>query len=421
MDTIRKLFKIENRLDTRGILRVSLIAFVLLCLLGTIPYLATGACSSFIHALFESVSGFTTTGATSIPNVNLMPTWVLCYRAFTQWIGGAAVLIFLSATLKSFDADSSIGNADASASLYRSGIRFSKIAARLLFTYFSMTLICFLALIAAGFKPAGAFIYALSTISTGGFGAGDYVNFNSLNNSMQTVILIFMILSCINFSVYYHIIKKHFKKILNSTELFTFLSVLIGGAILVIANLYLSGTLDLQKAVHFGTFEATSYMTTTGIHIIDISAWPSFSKMILHLLSFIGGCTASVGSGMKVLRFVLLIQLIPRAFISRIHPAAVKAIKVNGRRASGSAVTAAFAYFITLLLTYAVSLFLISFEAPDIETAMTLTTALINNTGGINCTDYSGIMKLIMCIIMLAGRLELYAVILPFSRNNGNL
>ena len=412
-----KFFRIKNRTDIRGIYRITLSIFVVLSLLGTIPYLASGVINNFADALFESVSGFTTTGATCISNEAFVPAWIIVYRSATQWIGGALVLVFLASVLKGFDSDSSMNTEGSSAQLYRSGIRFYNIAMRLLTTYAAMTAAALISLLLTKMDPLAALVYALSVVSTGGRGIGDWYNY-ALDNNVETVILVFMVLSCINYTIYYHIIKKHFDKIQKSTELFAYLFFLVAGSALIVANLSMSGTMEFREAVHSGIFETVSHATTTGIDIADISKWPAFSKILLSMLTYTGGCTASLGSGIKVLRIVIIGKVIARSFINRIHPNAVVAIKMNGKPVSDAVQKSIVSYFLVLATFFIAGAFVISFEAPSIEETLHITSYLINNTGGGLISGYSGIMKVAMCILMLAGRLEFYALLIPFTKNN---
>ncbi len=419
MNIFAKLFKIENRMDTRGILRIALLTFIAISLLGSLPFLISGTTNSFASAFFESVSGFTTTGATALSSEDNLSEAIKIYRAFTQWIGGAGVLVFLASMLKSFDSDSSFGSSGNSAQLYRSGIRFNRIALRLLATYTAGTLLCFISLLICGLDIYSALLYSFSTVSTGGFTAGGNVA-KSLPGASRTVILIFMILSCVNFTIYYHAIKKHCSHILNNSEFFAYIFILFGGCALVVSNLYFTKTLDLSDAVHYGIFEGVSFGTTTGFRITEISEWPAFSKMTLALMSFIGGCSASAGSGIKVMRLLILAKLVSRAFISRIHPAAVVSVKMNSKRVSENVNSSVLEDFVTYATFFFVGMFIISFEAPSLGDSMLSAANLINNVGG-RFSGYSAAMKIFMCLLMLAGRLEFYALLLPFTKNDGKI
>lgn len=411
------LFKIKGRTDIRGIYKTTLIVFVLLSLVGTIPYLASGVLGNFADALFESVSGFTTTGATCITREARIPAWIIVYRSLTQWIGGGLVLVFLAATLKSFDSDSSINTDGNAAPLYRTGIRFHNIVIRLLSTYGAMTASAFAALLATKTDPLISLVYALSIVSTGGRGIGDWYNFY-LENNVQTVVLIFMVLSCINYTIYYHIIKKHFDRISKSTELFAYLMFLVVGSAIVVASLSANGSYEFRDAVHIGIFEAVSHATTTGINIADISEWPALAKLILSGMTFTGGSTASLGSGIKIIRVVILAKLIARSFIYRIHPNAVVAIKMNGKPVSDAVQKSVISYFLVLAAFFIAGAFLISFDAYTLEETLHITSYLINNAGGGIVSGYSSFTKIVMCILMLAGRLEFYALLIPFTKEN---
>lgn len=407
---------IKDRTDIRGIYRTGLLLFAVLSLIGTVPYLLSGTVASFADALFESVSGLTTTGATCIRDEQSVPQWIIAYRAFTQWAGGALILVFLASLLKDIGSDSSISTNGTTSQLYSRDIRFYNMMLRLLVTYAVMTVLCFVLLAIAGLNMTDALTYTMSVVSTGGRVRGDMSGM-SVTGGVRAVILIFMMLSCINYTVYYHIAKKHFSRIRNSSELSAYFFILAAGSILIIICLTSTGKYAFRDAVRYGLFETVSYSSTTGINAADVSAWPSPAKIILTLLTYTGGCSASVGSGLKVLRVVIMGKLIARSFISRIHPNSVTAIKMNGKPVSSDALKSVISHFLAMSAFFVAGVFLISFEAPSLGESLRITSFLINNTGGGLLSDYSGFMKCAMCILMLAGRLEFHALLIPFVKD----
>jgi len=410
-----KGFKTENRIETKKVGLVLLIVIVLVCLLGAIPYVVSGVSTSYINALFENVSSFTTTGATTIYNYATVPNSIRLYKSICEWIGGAATLIILATALQSFDNDdNSMGNAASGTTLYRSGIRFSSIIKRLLLTYVVMTALCVLVLWIMGNKPGNCLILAFSCVSTGGFPL--YAIDGATEQNVLTLLLVFMVLTSINYTVYYHLIKKHFTRVFNSTELFAFLVMLVAGCAVVVLGLYFSGTYTMQKSVFYGVFESVSYATTTGFGIVSVFDWPAVSRFALMIMSLVGGCTVSIASGLKVMRAVILVKVIASGIIKRIHPASVNVIKFNGKRVSGSAVMASFSYLLIFLAVYIASTFLMSFETGSLEESFIVTNSLITNLGGIYVGAFGIFSKVVMCIVMLLGRLEFYILMLPFAK-----
>ena len=404
----------KNRIEKKAAYLVLLCVFLAICIVGAIPYYASGTVESFIDGVFESVSAFTTTNATIVPVFSSMPNWLRLYRAICEWIGGAFSLVVLSLALKSFSYDENgLEVSSQDAGLYRSGIRIMSIVKRLLLTYTILTVVCTLVLWILGNKPGDSLILAFGTISTGGF---PFAGISSkVSNATLTALLVFMVLTCISYTAYYHIIKKHFDKVFNSTELYGFLVMIGVGCIVVIAGLYLGGEYDFRQAVFNGVYHTISYATTNGTNLVATLNWPALSRIALRVVSLVGSCSVSAGSGIRVMRIIILVKLIARGFTTRIHPLAVSSIKFNGKKVSGSMISAVFSYFLLFVATYVLATFAFSFEATSLEEAFILTNSLITNLGGIYTGFYSVVTKIIMCIVMLLGRLEFYFCMIPFA------
>ena len=413
---------INNRkLSARRLMGITLAAFLGLSLVSTAVYLISGYITDPAAAFFESVSAISTTGASIFKDTSSLPLWLLIFRSFSQWIGGGATLVFLACLVSNMD--SSEGGLsrsdDASGALYRTGIRFTAIARRLLLTYVIMTVVEAVLLFICGFTAPASICLSLSTMSTGGMlPAGAFPS-----GMGETVIVIFMMLTCINYTLYYHAIKKHFDKFDKNTELYALLWIIIGASVIITADLAISGTYDLRQSVEYGIFHTVSSLTTTGFKLADLSTWPSFSKILITVLSFIGGSSCSVGSGIKLMRLVIVLRIISKSFTIRIHPRAVVSTKLNGRSLHTTASSAIANFFLTYFAVYLLGVFVIAFESEDVVSCFTVSAALLNNVGiAIDSTiDYalvSPVMQVLMSVLMLAGRLELYTVMLPFSRND---
>ena len=350
-------------------------------------------------------------------NTAFLPDWLKIFRAFSQWAGGGATLVFLASLLTGMDSNDGSSQGHASSALYRTGIRFTSIAKRLLITYAAMTVLEIIVLLICGFNFTGSLCLSLSTVSTGGFlPAGSFPS-----GMGETVIVIFMVLTCINYTLYYHAIKKHFDKFDKNSELYALLWIIIGASVLVCGNLYISGTYGLRESIEYGIFHTVSSLTTTGFKLVDLSGWPSFAKSILTVISFIGGSSCSLGSGIKLMRLIVVLRILSKSFTTRIHPHAVVSTKLNGRSMPSAATSAIGNFFLTYFAFYLAGAFIISFEASDVISCFTVSAALLNNVGltvesSLSYAAVSPFMHIIMTVLMIAGRLELYAVIMPFTR-----
>ena len=398
-----------------------LAVFIALSLISTAVYLIGGWIESPTAAFFESVSAFTTTGTSLLEDTSSLPGWLKVFRCACQWIGGGVTLVFLASIVSNTDSSSGglLRSDSASSALYRTGIRFTSIAKRLLLTYLIMTVVQIIALYLCGFTVLGSLCVSLSTVSTGGFLPAGFIP----SGMGETVTVLFMIFTCVNYTLYYHAIKKHFDRFDTNSELYALVFIIAGASILVCANLYFTGTYDLRGSIENGIFNSVSFMTTTGFTSADFSAWPPFAKAILTALSFIGGSSCSLGSGIKLMRIIVVFRIISKSFTSRIHTRAVVTTRINGRRLPSEAASAIGTFFLTYFTFYLAGAFVISFESQDIISCFTVSAALLNNTGAavessISYADVSPVMHILMSVLMLAGRLELYTVLLPFSRSD---
>ena len=396
-----------------------LAVFIALSLISTAVYLIGGWIESPTAAFFESVSAFTTTGASLLEDTSSLPGWLKVFRCACQWIGGGVTLVFLASIVSNTDSSSGglLRSDSASSALYRTGIRFTSIAKRLLLTYLIMTVVQIIALYLCGFTVLGSLCVSLSTVSTGGFLPAGFIP----SGMGETVTVLFMIFTCVNYTLYYHAIKKHFDRFDTNSELYALVFIIAGASILVCANLYFTGTYDLRGSIENGIFNSVSFMTTTGFTSADFSAWPPFAKAILTALSFIGGSSCSLGSGIKLMRIIVVFRIISKSFTSRIHTRAVVTTRINGRRLPSEAASSIGTFFLTYFTFYLAGAFVISFESQDIISCFTVSAALLNNTGAavessISYAGVSPVMHILMSVLMLAGRLELYTVLLPFSR-----
>lgn len=412
-----------------GILVVSLGWFIA-ALAGCAPYLISGTLHSFPDAFFESMSGFTTTGATVFTDIEALPRGIIFWRSFCQWLGGMGILVFIMSVLPTLGISGySILDAETPGlGVQKLDTKHNESAKKLYLAYIALTGLQMLLLKQGGMSSFDSLIFSFGSISSSGltnYNDG-LMHFDSAY--IESVIAIFMVFSCINFSIYYALFRKDFKKIIQSTEFKAFLGILSVSAILVVLNLRLTNTYNMQDSLRYGLFQTVSFMTTTGNASTNFMNWPGFSKMLLTILTFIGGSAASTGGAIKVIRIVILSKLIWRSFSIRIHPNAVIGVKLDGKPLVSSTTNSVVAFFFAYIIIFLAGAFIISFATEDLQTAFLASSSMLCNTGasfgsmGIfgNYSAFPGLTKLFMSFLMLAGRLEIYTVLLLFSKTFWN-
>ncbi|MFA7503015.1 MAG: TrkH family potassium uptake protein [Anaerovoracaceae bacterium] len=393
---------------------------------GALPYVTTGVLPSFPDAWFESVSGFTTTGATVFSDVESLPRSLLMWRSLCQWLGGMGILVFVLSILPAAGSSGhSLLFAETSGlSVQKLDTRHRGSAQKMYIIYTSLALAQIGLLYAGGLPLSDSAALSLGSIASSGLNVHNdgLMHYNSAY--VETILACFMILSCVNFTLYYRAVRGEFQKIKNNTELRVFFGTLTACALLVSISLWRSGVYGAAASVRYGAFQTVSFMTTTGHVSTDLSAWPSFAKAILTLLSFVGGQAASTSGGIKIIRIIILLKLIRRSITMRIHPRAVLGIKLEGQALDSAAVNGVIAFFFTYLALFAAGAFLLSFDIDDMGQAFLSSAAMLGNTGTAigaqrvvtNYAHCAAPSKLLMCVLMLAGRLEIYTVMLLGSK-----
>ena len=405
-----------------GFVTVAL-SWIVLSIIGAIPFVISRSIPNPVDALFETVSGFTTTGASILSDVEALPHCMLMWRSFTHWIGGMGVLVFILSLLPLTGGyHMNLMKAESP------GPSVSKLApkvqstAKILYSiYFVMTVIQILLLLVGGMPLFDSICTAFGTAGTGGFGIKND-SMASYSTYLQVVITVFMILFGVNFNAYFFIITKKFAQDFKMEEVRYYFGI-IGIAILIITcNIYhIFGS--AAKAFQQAAFQVGSIITTTGYATTDFNTWPEISRTILVLLMFIGACAGSTGGGIKVSRFIIGIKTIFREIQSYIHPKSVKVIKTEGKPVDSETCRSVSIYFITFMMIFTASFLLISIEGKDIVTNFTAVAATINNIGpGLsavgptqNFGSYSDFSKYVLMFDMLAGRLELFPLIILFT------
>lgn len=398
------------------------LSWITLSIFGALPFYISGEIPSFVDALFETVSGFTTTGASILTDVEVLSHCSLFWRSFTHWIGGMGVLVFLLAIVPlSGGSNINLMRAESPGPSVGKLVPKMRLTARILYgIYFFMTILMMVLLLAGGMPLFETFCTAFGTAGTGGFG---FLNsgFASYSPYIQWVVTIFMILFGVNFNAYYFILYRQFSKAFAMEEVRWYFAIILTSVTVICINIMHMFDSVFEALTH-AAFQVGSIITTTGFSTTDFNLWPETSKAILVLLMFIGACAGSTGGGMKVSRFVVLFKTIAKEFHSYIHPRSVKKIQLDGKPVEHEVVRSINVYCITFVLVFVASVLLISLENYDFITNFTAVAATANNIGpglslvgpASNFGFFSSFSKLVLIFDMLAGRLELFPLLLLF-------
>lgn len=399
------------------------LSWLILSAFGALPFWITGEIPSYIDSLFETISGFTTTGATILTDVEVLSYTSLFWRSFTHWLGGMGVLVFLLAIIPlSGGSNINLMRAESPGPSVGKLVPKIKSSARILYEiYFVMTVIEMLLLICGGMNPFHAITLSMGTAGTGGFGVLNS-SIGSYSSYCQWVITIFMILFGVNFNAFYFIMLGKVKKFFSVEEVRWYLGIIGTAIVLITINIY--GTYgSLSETVKHVAFQVASVITTTGYSTVDFNLWPLFSRILMVGLMFIGACAGSTGGGIKVSRVVIMLKTVKKELNNYIHPKSVKKIMFENKPVEHEVLRAINVYFITFVALYAGSLILISLENYDFTTTFTSIVATINNIGpGLDLVGPSGnfafwnpFSKCVFMVDMLAGRLELFPLLILCS------
>lgn len=411
-----------------GFLIVGL-SWLVMSLVGALPFWISGEVPSYIDALFETASGFSTTGATVIENVEALSKSLLFWRSFTHWIGGMGVLVFIMAIMPLSDSRSfQIMRAETP------GQKKSKLVAKLRSTamilygiYIVLTVVEVILLLCGGLSFFDSITTAFATAGTGGFSVLNSGVSGYQSSYINIVLAVFMFLFGVNFNLYFFILLGDIKQIFKNSELKWFVSiVLVSAAVITLNTLNMFD--NVGKAIETAFFYTTSFISTTGFTFaeVNINEWPILSQSILVLLMFIGGCAGSTGGGLKVGRVMTLIKTSARELRRMISPRRVSTVQEDGEPVSVEVLHGTAMYFCLYAVSLAAVVVLISVIPAENQTfAETFTAAVscLNNIGpGLgrvmsNCAFFTPFSKLVLSFAMLAGRLELYPMLILFSVN----
>lgn len=407
-----------------GLLTVGL-SWVLLSLFGALPFTLCGDIPNYVDAVFESVSGFTTTGASILSDVEALNHGMLFWRSFTHWVGGMGVLVFVLAIIPlskgSGDSLHLLRAESPGPSVGKVTPTMAKTTRTLYGIYIVMTLVLILLLLLSGMPLFDSLCNAFGTAGTGGFAIKNN-GMNGYSTLSQAIITVGMLVFGVNFSIYYLVLTKQAKRALQDEELRWYMAIVLLAVTGIVVNVYHTFP-SFTEALHHVFFNVSSIITTTGYSTVDFNLWPEFSKWILLLLMILGACAGSTAGGTKISRLILLMKSLKNEIASMLRPRSVHTVRVNGKLVEDSTIKGVYVYYLTYVVIVLVSLLLVSLDNFD---AMTTFSAVITCTGNVgpglalvgptgNFGILSTFSKIVLSLDMLFGRLDIFPLLLLFN------
>lgn len=416
----------ERKMRSRDGYCIVAVAWIVICIIGAFPLYLSNGFTSYWSALFEIVSGFTTTGASVLLKPETLTHGVLFWRSFTHWVGGMGVIVFVMMIMPMANENSMhLVRAEVPGPIAGKLVpRMKKTSMILYGIYTSMTLILIILLLAGGMDLYDAFCISFGTAGTGGFAlnSAGIAGYGSLY--IEIVLGIFMILFGINFNVYYLILLKRFKEAFHSEEVRWFLGIIAFATITICLNVM--NTLAMfGTALRHAFFQVSSIITTTGFSTVDFDQWPEYSKHMLVLLMVIGACSGSTGGGLKVSRVIILIKSFFTEIRHIIDPRAVAVVRLNHKPVDKETLIATRVYASSYFILICLFTLLISLDGFDFETNLTAVLSCFNNIGPglamvgptMSFGQYSEWVKVVLSVVMLTGRLEIFPMFMLFSKS----
>ena len=400
------------------------LAWILMSAFGALPFVLSGDIPHYVDAFFETVSGFTTTGASILTDVEALSRSGLLWRSFTHWVGGMGVLVFVMAILPMSDGHTMhILRAEMPGPTAGKLVSRMSDTAKILYgIYFAMTAVMILLLLLGGMNLFDACVHAFGTAGTGGFSSRALSIGAYESTYLDIVTGVGMLAFGVNFNLYFFLLAGRFRDVLKSEELWAYLGIVGFSTVTIAANiLHIYGSVGTSLRHAF--FQVSSIITTTGYATVDFNTWPTFSKAILVALMFIGGCAGSTAGGIKVARVVILQKVSVSEMRRMLHPNAVIRVRMEGRALPEKQVRGVQAYFSLYMLLFGISWLLLSLEGFDLLSTFTALASCINNIGpGLGMVGpmgsfaaFSPASKLLLSFDMLAGRLEIFPMLLLFA------
>ncbi len=399
------------------------LCWLVLSAIGALPFYLSREIPSYIDAFFETVSGFTTTGASILTDVEGMSKGLLFWRSFTHWLGGMGVLVFVMAVVNNLsDRSIHILRAESPGPVVGKIVPKMKETTRILYIiYIVITLFDIIFLLIGGMPLFESLVHAFGTAGTGGFGV-KADSFASYSPYIQWVTTIFMLIFGINFNIYYLLLVRKWKTAFKSGELWFYVGMVAVSVVVICVNVYPLFD-SFGEAIRHTAFQVATVVSTTGYATVDFNQWPSLSKTILLLLMFVGACAGSTAGGFKCARVVILIKKARRELKKLLHPRSVNAMRFEGKSVDNQVVSSVSSYLTVYIVIFCVTLIVISLDGFDTETNISAVAACFNNIGpafgaagpASNYAAFSPFSKIVLSVVMLFGRLEIYPILLTLT------
>ena len=420
------VIRTKRDLRTRDGFLITSLFWVVLALFGSLPFIfSTATQLSIVDAVFESLSGLTTTGATVMTNLDTLPPSILYYRQQLQWLGGIGIIVIAVAILPMLGVGGmQLYRAEAPGPVKDSKLtpRITETAKALFLIYLSLTIACTLSYWLAGMSFFDAICHAFSTVAIGGFSTHDASIGHFQSPTIMLVAMFFMLISAVNFALHFTVWRERSLRTYLSDPEFRFYSAMVVvGTIITVIYLYFTHTYSMERSLLEGSFELVSILTTTGFGVADFSAWPTFLPFMIFMFAFMGGCAGSTGGGIKMIRVMLIFKQGIREIYRLIHPNAVFPIKLGTKTVSNRVVEAVWGFFAVYVIAYLTMTLALLATKTDFVTAFTAVGACLNNLGpglGDVSAHYGGLnapAKWILCFAMLLGRLEVFTLLVLFT------
>ncbi len=398
---------------------IAALSWIVISLVGALPFHLSGQIPRYIDALFEMISGFTTTGSSILTQVETLDHGMLFWRSFSHWVGGMGILVFMLALLPAMGgATIHILRAESPGPSVGKVVPKIRDSAKITYEiYLALTVLLVILYLAGGMSLFDSLCIAFGTAGTGGF-AVRTSSCAEYSPYIQTVTTIFMILFGVNFTVYFLLLQRKFRQALRSSELWTYLGVILVATLAISLNIFRSMS-SFGQAVHHAAFTVSSLITTTGYGTVDFNLWPEFSRVILCFLMVMGACAGSTGGGFKVSRIVILCRYANNELKRLIHPRTVNVVQVDGKQISRETVHGVLVYTLFYIFIAMASMLLISLDNFDASTTVSSVLATLNNIGpglgavgpAASFAGLSDLSKAVLCLDMLAGRLEIFPLL----------
>lgn len=401
------------------------LSWIMVSFFGALPFVFSGAIPSLVDAVFEAVSGFTTTGASILKQIEILPKGILFWRSFTHWMGGMGVLVLTLAVLPSLGTGFfHVMKAESPGPSPGKLVPKLGQTAKILYSiYIVITALLVSFLLISGMPLYDALVHAFGTAGTGGFSSRNLSIGAYGSVQIEVIITVFMFLFGINFSLYFQLLKGSLKGFFKNQEFRFYLGTVLIAILFITVDLYRNGVFTVGESLRHSSFQVSSIITTTGFATTNFNLWPTFSKIILVLLMFIGSSAGSTGGGIKCIRFVILFKIIKRDILNIIHPRAVHIVKIDGKACAEETLSQAMSFFFLYIAVFSLSSLFVSLDRNDLVTSVTSVAATLSNIGpglgGVgpmgNYSVFSGFSKILLSFCMIAGRLEIFPMLVLFS------